>query len=486
MRKDAILRAMIEKNLFKKVIKVSERAIRNNIFTQLLKKFHSKLSSFLFRISLYPMSRSIPVQDNKIIFITFRGEYDCNAKWIAEELHRRNLPYEIVWTIRKKVPIDDIPENFIKTYRGSYEFYQHLSSAKVIVDNGISTSFLGYKKKKNQILVETWHGSLGIKMFSKETNKDKNWCAAAAVEGEMTDYCISNSTFEDKVFTDTFWTNTRILQLGHARNDILCEKNTERLTAIREKVYQHFKFNQYIEKTKETRQKQLEIWYKEKTLQIPTTVAHLNQKNPFDALKTVDAESLRHFLQEEYSKYDDLRICLYAPTFRDDGDMRPYQIDYERLRETLHIRFGGNWVILTRFHFRLLKKLKGYKFPDGVINASKYSDIQELLTCTDVGITDYSSWICDYMLTRRPGFLFATDMEQYEEKDREFFYPLSSMPFPLALNNDQLIDNILSFDNETFVKECDAFLKDKGCIDDGHAAERIVDVFEQIMRGETI
>lgn len=88
------------------------------------------------------------------------------------------------------------------------------------------------------------------------------------------------------------------------------------------------------------------------------------------------------------------------------------------------------------------------------------------------------------MLTRRPGFLFATDMEQYEKDNREFFYPLDSMPFPLAQNNAQLIQNILNFDDETFPAKCDAFLKDKGCMDDGHASQRIADFVETILKGE--
>ena len=239
----------------------------------------------------------------------------------------------------------------------------------------------------------------------------------------MTDYCISNSSVENAVDADTFWKNVKILELGHARNDILCEADDDRSSAIREKVYRTF------------------------------------------GLK------------------EDTRICLYAPTFRDDGDLRPYQIDYEKLESALQTRFGGSWVVMTRFHFRLREKIKGYEYGNNIINASGYADIQELLTCTDVGITDYSSWICDYMLTRRPGFLFATDMAEYEKKDREFFYSLDSMPFPLASDNDQLIENILNFDNENFVKKCDAFLEDKGCIDDGHASERIVNAVEKIMAG---
>lgn len=401
-------------------------SIEKMLFQVIVEKVNKVLSNALFHISLYHLAKRTKIKDNKIIFLTFRGEYDCNAKWIAEEIRRRKLPYTVVWAVHADSNTQDIPSEFIQAVRGTYEFYQHLTSARIIVDNGVSTAYMGYQKKDKQILIETWHGSLGIKKFSRDTNKDKNWCKIAEQEGKMTDYCLSNSDFEDAIFRDTFWEKSRILDLGHARNDILIEKGTDRITAIREKVYREFNLD------------------------------------------------------------PDVQICLYAPTFRDDGDTRPYKINYRALRDALHERFGGEWVIMTRFHFRLRNKLGNYRFPEGVIDGSKYSDIQELLTCVDVGITDYSSWICDYMLTRRPGFLFATDMVQYEEKDREFFYPLSSMPFPLALDNDQLIENILSFDNESFVRKCDEFLKDKGCIDDGHASERIVDFIEKLMRGENV
>lgn len=412
-----IIEAMVEGRFFGSIFK----KIKN-----FFKKIRSKVDQLIALVAIYIVTRGIPVEDDKIMFITTRGEYDCNAKWIAQEMVRRQSPYTIVWTVRKNANIEDIPNSFIQVVRGSYDFYKHIASAKIIVDNSVSMCYLNYKKKKEQILMETWHGSLGIKMFSKETNKDKNWCARATLEGMMTDYCISNSTFEDAIYNDTFWAKSKILQLGHARNDILCERNTERLESIRKKVYKYFGLE------------------------------------------------------------NNVRICLYAPTFRDDGDMRPYALDYDGLRASLESRFGGEWVILTRFHFKLLKKLKNYQLGAGVINASTYSDIQELLTCTDVGITDYSSWICDYMLTRKPGFLFATDMTEFEKKDREFFYPLDTMPFPLANDVEQLLENILNFNNETFLTKCDEFLADKGCIDDGHSSERIVDAIEKIMSGEVL
>lgn len=467
-----ILRAIVEGRLLGTTFKATGK-----FFTKLRKHF----DHFISLPFIFLLSRFTKVDEKKILFITFRGEYDCNAKWIAEEIKDRAAPYTVVWTIRKNVPVEDIPETFIRTYRQSYDFYKHLASAKIIVDNGISTANVGYLKKKNQDLIQTWHGSLGIKKFSKETNKDKKWVAFATIEGKMTDYCLSNSTFEDKIYTDTFWANSRILQLGHARNDILCEQNTGRLLQIKEKVYAHFDLYGHIQRCKNARR--LEIWdWIDARKNSPGEPVDPN--HPWHDIDVHDDNAVARLIDKEMRACEDLRICLYAPTFRDDGDMRPYQLDYSQLQQALTTRFGGNWVIFTRFHWRLRKKQ--FTFPDTVINAGAYSDIQELLTCTDVGITDYSSWICDYMLTKRPGFLFATDMTEFEKKDREFFYPLSSMPYPLALDNTQLIHNILHFEEEHFEDNCADFLRDKGCIDDGLSSKRIVDAIARIMKGEKL
>ena len=173
---------------------------------------------------------------------------------------------------------------------------------------------------------------------------------------------------------------------------------------------------------------------------------------------------------------------MYAPTFRDDGDLSPYTIDYDRLLEVLQIRFGGEWVILTRFHSRTKKFLANYSLPKSVVNVSGYPDIQELQLIIDAGITDYSSWICEYMLRRKPGFTFATDVDNYAGHERTLFFPLSALPFPTSSNEDDLIENILNFDEEKYVDDCNAFLAEKGSIDDGHAAERTVEEIKKILK----
>ena len=357
------------------------------------------------------------VDNNKIIFLGFSGNYDCNPKYICQELMKKNADVKIVWVIYDNTDTSPglFPDNIKFTVRDTYDCYKQLCSAKVIVDNGVSTAWLKYKKKKSQCLIETWHGSIGIKKFGRGSNKDPYWLSVAEKEGKMTDYIISNSNFEDDVYRDNFWKNTPIWKFGHARNDVFYLADDKK-KEIKDKVYS---------------------WY--------------------------DLDP-------------DVHICLYGPTFRDDGDMSPYVIDYDKLTETLKKRFGGDWVVLTRFHFKTKKFFANgnARLPQNVIDATNYPDIYELLSCTDVGITDYSSWICEYMLSRKPGFTFATDIDSYATTNRSFFIPLSDYPFPFANNENDLFSNIASFDSDKYVADCNAFLVANGSVDDGHASEKVV------------
>ena len=106
--------------------------------------------------------------------------------------------------------------------------------------------------------------------------------------------------------------------------------------------------------------------------------------------------------------------------------------------------------------------------------------MQELLCISDVGLSDYSSWLCDFALTKKPAFIYATDFDIYGH-DRGFYYPLETTPFPIAKNNRELNESIRNFDREKYEVRRQEFLKDKGCIEDGHAAERIVDKIEEII-----
>ena len=78
-----------------------------------------------------------------------------------------------------------------------------------------------------------------------------------------------------------------------------------------------------------------------------------------------------------------------------------------------------------------------------------------------------------------PGFIFATDIEEYNT-ERGFYYPLESTPFPIARDNDELVRAVEQFDEAGYKDDVERFLAEKGCIEDGHAAERVADKIAEL------
>lgn len=396
-------------------------------FIGLWKKFWREIDRIIGLAMRELYKYTVPMSPNKVFFFTQEFHYCCNPKYICEELLHRNADVDIVWRVRKN-ETKDFPEGVRRVNAGTLKYYREIYSSPIIVANSYifndQTMFL----KKGQILIQTWHGSLGIKRFGKHDMKDgwrRVW--ASVVTGKMTDYCITNSSFVSGSLRNTYWPKTPMLEYGHPRNDLF--------------------FSNYAEKRTEIRRRLCEQW-------------------------GVSEES---------------RFVMYGPTFRDKGRMDSYTIDFKTLLSELRERFGGEWVLLLRYHPSLLNRYKSLakQYGDGnlpIINVSSYPDMQELISVTDVAITDYSSWIYDFMLLRRPGFIYAADIDEYNT-ERGFCYPLETTPFPIARDNEEMSENIRSFDETVYMERLDEFLKDKGCVEDGHASERVVDLILRLLDG---
>lgn len=141
------------------------------------------------------------------------------------------------------------------------------------------------------------------------------------------------------------------------------------------------------------------------------------------------------------------KILLYAPTFRDNRIASDYSFDLASITNTLEEKFGGKWTVLLRLHYYIAEQL--LKTDNNFINASLYPDMQELLYVSDVLITDYSSSIWDFSFTNRPCFLYATDLSSYD-LTQGFYTNIYEWPFPLAQNNQELIQNIRNFNHTKY------------------------------------
>lgn len=441
--------AVVEGNLIRKTMAFIKRN-----WSKLLKKLWANLDFYLSQPFRNIYVKKQKIDNNKIVLTAVDNRYDCNIKYIAEEIIRRKMPYEIIW-IRTK-PRNMFGETFppeIKVVnRGSLEAIDALATAKVWIENELKLlkPYMVHKKK-GQVYIQTWHGSMGFKkigranLYNIKGRKKVFITKVAKLCNQTTDYCIANSQFEKDVFREGYWDDTPIMMYGHARNDILLSKDEENLKAIKEKVLLFYGV-------------------------IPPI-----------------PEDFENLSNEEKQRIEDKRkegmrckYLLYAPTYRKGLSLQYFDIDFVRLKKALEKRFGGTWKIILRFHFH--NRVVGEKMAESplFINATNYPDMQELMAMADIGISDYSSWLCDYVLTRRPAYIYGGDYEEYSQT-RGFYYPLNTTPFPISTNNDELEKSILGFDERKYKHDCEKFLQDRGCVEDGHAAERIVDLLEDVM-----
>lgn len=178
-------------------------------------------------------------------------------------------------------------------------------------------------------------------------------------------------------------------------------------------------------------------------------------------------------IKEKIKIDDNVKICLYAPTFRGQtGSNNAYNslLDTAMLKYALKERFGGEWLIAYRGHY---SQSNGEVFKYD-LDLSRYGDMQELLLVSDVLITDYSSSIWDYSFTYKPCFLYCEDMEDYKSQ-RDFYVPIEKWGFPIAVNNEQLKEKILDFDFDEYKEKMDEHHRALGSFENENA---ILKLFE--------
>ena len=321
-----------------------KNCIEGFFFLRLRETLDNKLSNLGKRIRY----RNNKIDDKKLFVMSYDNQFTCNPRYIVEELLARKAPIKIVWVINKNKKITTpFPKQVTLVPRGTFEMFEEQGSAKVWLDNGLNCVWFDMPKKENQVYINTWHGSLGI----KKLGGNDFWMSKAKRCNAVTDYLVTNSKFEEDVFKNSFWKDGKFLKYGHARNDLL-----------------------------------------------------------LDAHKKAQLD-------------ENTRIAL---------------------------------------------------------GLSKGTKIQELLSIADIGITDYSSWAYDFLLTEKPLFILAKDIDMFNNL-RGFYYHLDETPFPIAVTDSELIENIKDFNDADYRKKSLAFLEGKGCYEEGKAAKKIADKICEIM-----
>lgn len=183
---------------------------------------------------------------------------------------------------------------------------------------------------------------------------------------------------------------------------------------------------------------------------------------------------------------DGSRVVMYAPTWREASQ----NVELLQL-PALAAAVGGDFTFLQRGHVRTLEDTVAVR-SDAVIDVSTYPQINDLFMVTDLLVTDYSSMMFDYSVTRRPMLFYTPDIEEYTDpRVRGAYFDLEEVaPGPVVRTVPEVVDLLKAFDAwvPTYAERYDAWHDRFNHLDDGHAAERAVDAlfdFDPATRRQT-
>lgn len=366
----------------------------------------------LKKAAAWTTGRLLPIQNNKIVVSSFYGRgYSDNPKAIVDELLQRGKDLDIVWLV-KDARNADLPNGVRAVPYDSTQMIRELSTAKIWIDNCRKGAW--YKKPK-QYYLQTWHG-LALKRIEKDV-------ADKLDTAENADYAAYAQR------------DSKQIDLIVSCSDFMT------------KIYQN------------------SFWYDGEV------ALYGAPRNDILIHPSADA---RAQVQKKLG-LPDCKYIMYAPTFRADGSLDAYSMDYQAVCDAMAQRFGGKWVMLIRLHPAVMRRAKDLNFDNQLtFDATAYNDMQQLLSACDAVVTDYSSLMFDFALTHRPCFQYAADIEDYKH-DRNFYFPIDETPFPLAADNAQMIQNILHFDERKYQTDWTAFVERMGLCEDGKASARCAD-----------
>lgn len=356
-----------------------------------------------------------PIKNNKVIFTSYAGkQYAGSPKYLSEYLKRcYKDKFSIVWVLRDKENgrREDTVVKFL-----SLSHYYHFITSKVIVDNIGMPTYM--PKRKGQYVINTWHGGGAYKDCSPKSFKKSKYKIKMDIKKTRNTNLVLSScnVFSERVVSDIVYKYSgEVMSSGLPRNDIVLNGNQ---AEIREKVCRKLNLS-------------------------PESV-----------------------------------IILYAPTFRGDlnvigGSVSEksvnLDIDIKKVISTVEERYRKKVAVLFRKHHAL----KIDNNIENVIDATSYPDMQELLCAADILISDYSSTIWDFSLTKKPCFLYCPDLDYYLNEDRGVYTPIETWPGILCRTNEELEQAILNFDEAEYVKKVEKHHADLGSYETGHACEQV-------------
>ncbi|SEL18392.1 CDP-glycerol glycerophosphotransferase, TagB/SpsB family [Carnobacterium iners] len=174
----------------------------------------------------------------------------------------------------------------------------------------------------------------------------------------------------------------------------------------------------------------------------------------------------------------DKKLVLYAPTWKKSLAETTEDDILTLLKEVREIQkaLGNRYKVLLKTHYFIYSYFVEHNYEKEII--PNWVDTNQLLTCIDKLITDYSSIFFDFLPTKKPIYFYIPDKEVYEET-RGFYLDLEQLPGNLSTTFDELRESLIIEDEEyeklNEVKYLN-YLETFCSYDDGQSRKRAVDI----------
>ncbi|MBP1949054.1 CDP-glycerol glycerophosphotransferase family protein [Virgibacillus litoralis] len=379
------------------------------------------MKNWIALIIIY-LCNCLPIKQNKVFLFSYYGsQYGCSPKYITDYIKKYYPGDRFDVVWAFNDPDSKKHLSHVKKVKiMSLRYFYELCTSKVVITNYRTTGL--FVKRKKQYYIQTWHSSLRLKHIEKDAEAvlPPSYVKMAKKDSAKCDLLLSGCKYSTAIFKRSFWYGGEIFEHGTPRNDLLFKRNPDKRADVLEK------------------------------------------------LNLVSGS----------------KVLLYAPTFRKNNNLEVYNIDWSLLVRQLESRFGNEWTILVKLHPHLTAESGKLTYGDHVKDVTSYDDIQELLLAADVLISDYSSLIFDYSITKRPCFLYVPDLEEYTRQDRKLYFDITDLPFISATSNNDLLEKVATFDYVPYRKEIEKFLYKIGTFEDGNASKQLVKRIDCICHGQ--
>lgn len=363
---------------------------------------------------IYPQLMRLPIEEKTVVFESFIGrKYNDSPRALYEYMLKTYPDYDYVWIVNNPEEFEIPGARLVQRLTPSYFFT--VAKAKYIVNNSRMPIF--FKKREDQVYVQTWHGTpLKRLVYDMETNvmpgtNQEKYLANFSREVANWDYLVSPNHYSTEKFKTAFRFEQEFLEVGYPRNEFL---------------YNH---------------------------------------------TPADVEALR----KKYGIGSEDIAILYTPTYRDNNNkgkgkyLQDIELDLELLNNTPGIK------VLMRVHYLVSENLSLDSYQN-LIDVSDVNDINELYIASDVLLNDYSSTMFDYLILNKPIVLFPYDLEEYTNDIRGFYMEYNQLPAEQVRDTARLIEiaqNLSSY-QAVWREEMEQFRNEMVLEEEFHASELIV------------